>query len=218
MPYDASKIEVLEGFEAVRRRPQMYFGGTARGNPALPGVALALVVQDALVEEAPYGPLTVRVVVDGPHTFSVEDDGPGLPVEPMCPGRRPAITELMTSLMCGQIPMRRWGMGMVTALCTEVVADVWRDGRHYRQRAGWQDLETPLEVVGESSRHGTRVAYRLDDAYLAPAELPFDLIPLLEPLFSLPHHYDEVPRPSPGTMIELIDHRHAKRTASLRSP
>jgi DNA gyrase subunit B len=216
MPYDASKIEVLHAFEAVRRRPGMYFGA-AREDPALPARVLALVVQDALVEEAPDGPLTVRVVVDGPYSFSVEDDGPGLPVEPMRPGLRPAITEMMTSLMCGQSPMRRWGMGMVTALCTQVVADVWQDGRHYRQRAGWQDLDTPLEVVGDSSRHGTRVAYRLDDAYLAPAELPSDLLPLLEPLFSLPHHDEEVPRPLPGTTIELIDRRGAERTASLRS-
>ena len=98
MPYDVSKIRVFEDLEAVRHRPKMYFG-TAREDPALPGVALALAVQDSLVEEAPDGPLTVRVVIDGPHSFSVSDDGPGLPVEPMRPGHRPAITEMMTTLM-----------------------------------------------------------------------------------------------------------------------
>ncbi|MFI0351027.1 hypothetical protein [Actinomadura sp. 9N407] len=208
MAYDASRIRVLEGFEAVRRHPKMFFG-KAREDPELLTVAFSYAVQDSLVEEPSEASLQVRVVVNGPRAFSVEDNGPGLSVDPADPGGPPAVTEMMTRLMCGQNPMRRWGMAMVTALCTDVVADVW----HYRQRADRTAVQRPLEVVGDSDRHGTRVAYRLDDDCLNPAaKLPSDLTPLLlQSLFALPFHYEFVPRPGPVSSIELVDRRNGTR-------
>lgn len=210
MEYDARRITVPKGFETVRRRPEMFFG-KRRDDPELLTVAFSLAVQDALVEQPPEAPLRVRVVVEGPRAFTVEDNGPGIPVEPVRPGRLPALTEMMTELMVGY----RWGMSMVTALCAEVVADVWRDGRHYRQRGDWTAVQGPLEPLEETDRHGTRVAYRLDDDYLDPAaEVPHDLPPLLESLFLLPNRdLEEAGPPAPGTSVELLDRRTGAQAA-----
>lgn len=217
MAYDASHIRVLTELEGVRNHPLMYFGVTA-DDPALPGVALSLAVQDALVEEVVDAPLRVRVVIDGPRRFSVEDDGPGLPVEPNGRGAPPVVTELMTTLLCGLQPIHRTGMAFVTAISTEAIADVWRDGRHYRQRADRTAEQLPLEVLEESERHGTRVTYRLDDSYLSPsAELPRDVEALLSGVFDLPHHSSRAPRPAPGTTIDLLDRRNGT-TAQIRRP
>ncbi|MGI5171633.1 hypothetical protein ACQEU3_45540 [Spirillospora sp. CA-253888] len=208
MAYDASQITALEGLEAVRRRPQMFFG-VKREDPALLAVAFSLAVQDALVEAAPAEPLRVRVEIDGPRSFAVQDNGPGLPVEPVRPGGLPAVTEMTTVLMGGPSPVRRWGMAMVAALCSDVVVDVWRGGRHHRQVSGRTGIKQPLEALEVSDLHGTRIAYRFDDDCLAAsAELPADLSPLLESMFLLPHHDAEVPRPAPGTSIDLADRRH----------
>ncbi|MEV5571764.1 hypothetical protein AB0L06_17065 [Spirillospora sp. NPDC052269] len=212
MRFDASGIRVVTAFEAIRLHPRAYFGMTL-DDPGLPGMALSLAVQEALLEEPVDAPLHVKVAIEGPHRFSVEDDGPGLPVEPLGPNRTPAITELMTTLYAGRPKGRsRTGMAPVNALCTEVVADVWRDGRHYRQRVDRTAEHLPLDVLEESDRHGTRVSYRLNDSYLSPtAELPRDVAPMLSGLFNLPQHPPHVPRPVPGTTIELHDLRHDTR-------
>ncbi|WP_051467770.1 hypothetical protein [Actinomadura oligospora] len=212
MDFDASRIRVTTALDAIRRRPLMYFG-MAADDPGLPGAALSLAVQDALTETPFEATLHVEVVIEGPLRFSVEDDGPGLPIEPADPRDPPVITELMTTPLCGRQPIHRTGMAAVTAVSTEAVADVWRDGRHYRQRADRTGEQLPLEVLKETGRHGTRLTYRLDDSYLAPAaELPRDVAPLLSGIFALPQHPSHVPRPAPGTTLTLHDHRTDTRT------
>ncbi|MFC4913791.1 hypothetical protein [Actinomadura gamaensis] len=215
MDSDASRIAVTGGLEAVRRRPLLYYG-VPLDDPGLPGVVLSLAVRDALTEEATDAPLRVRVVIEGPRRFSVEDNGPGIPLARSGPDGALVLTEPMTTLLCGRPAVYKTGMAVVTALCAEAVADVWHDGRHYRQRADWTAEPRPLETLEPSDRHGTRVTYRLRDAYLSPAAaLPDRPDALLQQLFVPPPERPDIPRPGPETTIELIDRRDGTRTLLL---
>ncbi|WP_204011056.1 hypothetical protein [Virgisporangium aurantiacum] len=164
---------------AVRRRPLMYLG-VDRHDPALPGQVLRVAVHLAAAD--PHGCVSrVDVVIESDLVFSVRDNGAGLAVDRIGPHREPWVTEALTGLFTGRGPSPAgMGLAMVTALCTTVVTDVWRDGRHYRQWADWQCPPPPLQVLGETEEHGTRVLAHLDGAYLgSPARLPLDIPELL---------------------------------------
>ncbi|MCP2342280.1 hypothetical protein [Actinomadura rupiterrae] len=204
MEYDGAAVRVVSVFEAVRGRPLLYFG-VALDDPGLAGVALALAVQDALTE---VGARRVRVVVEGALRFSVEDDGGGIPVEPGYRDGPPLLTMLLTTTLCGRPSVHRTGMAPVAALCTEVVAETWWDGRHYRQRVDGTGEAGALEVLEASTRQGTRVSYRLNDGLLRPgAEIPRDVGAFVEGLRGLPHQPEYVRRPGSETVIEVLDRR-----------
>jgi DNA gyrase subunit B len=167
---------VLTGLQAVRKRPEMYLDAKT-DDPRLPGQALWVVVRDAL-GDVPVNPtLTVSVVVESDLAFCVEDDGPGLRVDPVGPRRAPWATEALTLLTGGP---RGALLAMVTAVSGAAVADIWRDGQHWRQCADWQHPGPALQLVGPTDRHGTRLRYHLDASYLgARAALPTDISGLL---------------------------------------
>jgi len=169
-------LAALTGLEAVRKRPEMYLGAKV-DDPRLPGQALWVVVRDAL-GEVPVNPtLAVSVVVESDLVFSVEDNGPGLRVDPAGPRRAPWATEALTLLTGGP---RGALLAMVTAVSSATVADIWRDGQHWRQWADWQHPGPALQLVGSTDRHGTRLRYHLDPSYLgARAALPDDISGLL---------------------------------------
>lgn len=175
----ADRVTVWPSLMAVRSRPLMYFG-VDRHDPALPGHVLRWAAH--LAANDPQGAVSrVDVVIESDLVFSVRDDGAGLAVDRVRPQRPPWLAEALTALLSGHGPMPAGtGLSLVTALCTAVVADVWRDGRHYRQWADWRSPPPELQVLGETEEHGTRILAHLDVAYFGPgARLPVDSASLL---------------------------------------
>jgi DNA gyrase/topoisomerase IV subunit B len=209
--------ELRSALMAVRMRPDMYFG-TQRTDPGLPGAVLWLAVGDALSEEPISPPLHVRVVIQTGWQFTVEDNGPGLPVEPVGEGREPAVTEMLSGLFCGHGLPRGWQhLAAVTAMCSMVTADVWRQGRHYRQRANWSGAQGPLEALEPAQRHGTRLVVRLDDDYLAAgAGLPIDPAGFLVELLDGAGPFSVEPGPAPGARLQVIDDRTGARVLRVK--
>ncbi|MFC5000645.1 hypothetical protein ACFPIJ_22755 [Dactylosporangium cerinum] len=187
----------------MRRRPLMYFG-VDRHDPALPGAVLRSAVH--LAADDPQGLVSrVDVVIESDLVFSVRDNGAGLAVDRIRPAREPWVAEALTEMFAGHgTPPAGTGLGMVTALCTAVVADVWRDGRHYRQWAAWQFPPPQLQVLEETEEHGTQILAHLDGAYLGPgAKLPLDPAELLSDPFG---H-----RPLPNDVeVTVIDRRRGQ--------
>jgi DNA gyrase subunit B len=174
--YDIKSIVVLTGLLAVRRRPHMYFG-VGRDDPGLAGRVLWTAVLDARNEEA-YGddPLRIEVTVESDLVFSIEDNGPGISVERKGPDPEPWVAKVLTMIMVGRPPGRGGLLSGVTAISSAVVADVWCDGRHWRQWADWEHPPPPLQDLGPTDRHGTRLRFHLDPVYLGPrAALPADV-------------------------------------------
>jgi DNA gyrase subunit B len=198
--YERTTINLSSAMDTIRKRAKMFLGADP-GDPGLPGQALWVAVRDAL-HEAPVNPtLTVSVVVESDLVFCVEDDGPGLRVDPVGPGRAPWATEALTELTTGYGAPRGALLVMVTAVCSAVVADVWRGGQHWRQWADWQHQAPPLQLVGATDRHGTRVRYHLDPSYFgASAALPADVSGLLMSLLDEVHDH---------TALSIVDQRAA---------
>lgn len=188
--YGELRIQALTGLQAIRKRPHMYFGATI-DDPRLPGQVLWVVVRDMLAE-VPVGPtLTVSVVVESDLVFCVEDDGPGLRVAPVRSQRLPQVGEALPALTVPKGP--RGDLAMATAVCSAVVADVWRDGLHWRQWANWQPQPPPAQLLGSTDRHGTRVRCHLDPSYFGPrAALPRDIPGLLAGLLDDAQHHAAV--------------------------
>jgi DNA gyrase/topoisomerase IV subunit B len=135
--------------------------------------------------------------------FRTEDDGPGLRVDPVGRERPPWVAEALTGLRAGEGAPRGDLLAMVTALCSAVVADIWRDGTHWRQWADWQYPAPPMQRVGPTERHGTRIRYHLDSAYFgANAALPADIPALLANLVG----------EAPDHAVLSIDDRRAPQT------
>ncbi|GAA1534544.1 hypothetical protein GCM10009827_060860 [Dactylosporangium maewongense] len=198
----ASGITVWPNLMAVRSRPLMYFG-VDRHDPALPGQVLRWTVHQAAAD--PQSLVSrVDVVIESDLVFSVRDNGVGLSVDRIRPQREPWVAEALTAFFGpGPCPAGT-GLAMVTALCTAVVADVWRDGRHYRQWADWRYPPPQLQVLDETEEHGTEVLAHLDGAYFGPhARLPLDPAELL----SDPSGDFTVPS---GVDVTVIDRRRVR--------
>jgi len=133
----------------------MYIGGTDAS--AMHVLAWEL-VDNAVAEHVEGFATCIRVRIDGTW-IEVEDDGRGIPVDPMPEGGAPALEVLCTRLGRG---LHHFGVGGVSALASELDAEVWRDGRHYRLRLSRGQVLGPLEDLGATSRHGTRISFTPD--------------------------------------------------------
>ena len=173
--YDADSIRVLEGLEAVRKRPSMYIGDTG-----LHGLHhLVWEVVDNAVDEHLAGCCTaVQVKINSDGSCTVKDDGRGIPVEvksfpdnPTLDGKN-ALEIVMTVLHAGgkfdhdsykvSGGLHGVGVSVVNALSEWLVVEVERGGKVYTMRFERGDVVKPLEVVGETKRTGTRVEFKPD--------------------------------------------------------
>lgn len=172
--YDASQIEVLEGIEAVRRRPGMYIGNT--GTRGLHQLVFELV--DNSVDEALAGYCDrIEVVLNQDGSVTVSDNGRGIPVDIHPKTGRPALEAALTLLHAGgkfggdgyEITGGLHGVGLsvVNALSRWLQVEVRREGKRYVQRYERGRVKTPLKEVGEARDTGTTIRF-LPDAQIFP--------------------------------------------------
>ena len=164
MAYDASSITVLEGLEAVRKRPGMYIGNT--GERGLHHLVYEIV--DNSVDEALAGyadTIEVTLLADG--GVRVKDNGRGIPVGEHPVEKRPAIELVLTTLHAGgkfdgksyavSGGLHGVGSAVVNALSTRLEAEVKRDGHVWRQTYTWQGAEAPLAKGEPTDETGTTI-------------------------------------------------------------
>ncbi|QMV84290.1 DNA topoisomerase (ATP-hydrolyzing) subunit B [Corynebacterium hindlerae] len=179
--YDASSITILEGLEAVRKRPGMYIGST--GERGLHHLVWEVV--DNSVDEAMAGYAThvdVTLLKDG--GVEVVDDGRGIPVE-MHPSGAPTVQVVMTQLHAGgkfdsesyavSGGLHGVGISVVNALSTRVEADIKRDGKHWYQRFN-NAVPEPLEEGGGARGTGTTIRFWPDPEIFETTTFKFETI------------------------------------------
>ena len=169
--YDAGQIQVLEGLEAVRKRPGMYIGSTS-----IVGLHhLVWEIVDNSIDEALAGYCDhIEVTIEANNSITVQDNGRGIPVDIQPQTGRPAVETVLTVLHAGgkfggggyKVSGGLHGVGasVVNALSTELTVQVSRDGKLYQQRYHRGAVEGDLEVIGQATETGTKVNFLPDPA------------------------------------------------------
>ena len=162
--YNATHIQVLEGLEAVRRRPGMYIGSTgARGLHHL-----VFEVVDNSIDEAMAGFCSsIKVIINEDNSVTVIDNGRGIPVEIQPQQQRPAVEVVLTTLHAGGKfsgesykvagGLHGVGVSVVNALSEWLEVEVSRDGKVYAQRFQRGEKVNELKPRGTAKRTGTRL-------------------------------------------------------------
>ncbi|MBI1870755.1 MAG: DNA topoisomerase (ATP-hydrolyzing) subunit B [Chlamydiae bacterium] len=181
--YDATTITVLEGIEAVRRRPSMYIGDTGiRGFHHL-----VYEVVDNSVDEALAGFCKkVDVVIHTNGSLSVADDGRGIPVDIHKTEKKPAVEVVLTTLHAGgkfdhesykiSGGLHGVGVSVVNALSEWLEVEVRRDGKIYHQRYERGRTASKLTVIGSSKSVGTKVTFFPDEEIFGKQEFNFETL------------------------------------------
>lgn len=182
-PYDATTIQVLEGVEAVRRRPAMYIGDTTtRGLHHL-----VYEVVDNSVDEALVGYCNnISVMVHPNNSVSVVDNGRGIPVDIHKTEKKPAVEVALTTLHAGgKFDHRVYkvsgglhgvGVSVVNALSDWLEVEVKRDGKIYHQRYERGKTVSKLTVIGKSNNTGTKVTFKPDRSIFNTTEFSYDIL------------------------------------------
>jgi DNA gyrase subunit B len=168
--YNASNIQILEGLEAVRKRPGMYIGSTgARGLHHLVWEIVDNAIDESLAGYATHVELTILK----DNYIKVNDDGRGIPVDTHPKTGRPAVETILTTLHAGgkfdgqsyKVSGGLHGVGasVVNALSKEFIVNIHRDGKKYNQQYAYGNPVTELVVVGESEAHGSEVIFLADE-------------------------------------------------------
>ena len=167
--YDASQIQVLEGLEAVRKRPGMYIGSTS--SEGLHHLVWEIV--DNSIDEVLAGFATkIHVIIEKDNSITVIDDGRGIPVDIQAKTGRPAVETVFTVLHAGgkfggggyKVSGGLHGVGssVVNALSTQLDVKVYKEGSVYYQEYRRGAVVDDLKIIEQTDRHGTTVHFTPD--------------------------------------------------------
>lgn len=170
--YDASQIQVLEGLDAVRKRPGMYIGTTS--SQGLHHLVWEII--DNGIDETLAGFATkIEVTVEADNSITITDDGRGIPVDIQAKTGKPALETVYTILHAGgkfggggyKVSGGLHGVGasVVNALSKELSVEVTRDGKKYYIDFALGKVKTPMKVIGTAPEHehGTKVHFVPDE-------------------------------------------------------
>lgn len=206
--YGAEKITVLEGLEAVRKRPSMYIGSTN-----IKGLHhLVYEVVDNSIDEALAGVCTeITVIIHKDNSITVVDNGRGIPVDMHPTLHRPALEIVMTKLHAGgkfdkgaykvSGGLHGVGVSVVNALSEKLTVQVKRNGKLYRQTYVRGVPTEDMQIVGESEGTGTAVTFLADKEIFETTEYHWDI---------LAARLRELAFLNKGLKITLIDNRTEK--------
>ncbi len=183
--YDASQIQILEGLEAVRKRPGMYIGSiSSRGLHHL-----VYEIVDNSVDEALAGFCSlIEVSINPDNSITVSDDGRGIPVDIQQKAGIPALEVVFTILHAGgkfggggyKVSGGLHGVGasVVNALSKNLEVRVYKDGKVYEMKFSKGNVVQKLSVIGECSedKHGTEVRFLPDDSIFEESVYDYDIL------------------------------------------
>ena len=207
--YDAAQIQVLEGLEAVRKRPGMYIGST--GPRGLHHLVYEVV--DNSVDEALAGYCkSISVTINEDNSITVEDDGRGMPVDNHPKLGIPAVEVIHTVLHAGgkfggggyKVSGGLHGVGasVVNALSTNMEVEVKRNGNIYKQTYSRGKTTMPLTVIGESRQTGSKTSFWPDPEIFEEVVFDYD---------TLEHRLREMAFLNKGIKITLEDKREDRK-------
>lgn len=212
--YTAKQIQVLEGLEAVRKRPSMYIGSTSsRGLHHLVDE-----VVDNSIDEAMAGYCDkIEVIIHTDNSVTVIDNGRGIPVDIHSITNLPAVTTVFTKLHAGgkfgsgsyQVSGGLHGVGVsvVNALSEWLEVTISRNKKTYWQRFERGKPVSELKVIGRSTKSGTKITYYSDPQIFEDTTINFDIVA---------HRLKELAFLNAGVKIELTDEREADKSAVFK--
>jgi len=181
--YDASNIKILEGVEAVRKRPDMYIGDRGAGGLH----HLVYEVLDNSIDEALAGfcdNINVRIHPDG--SCEVEDNGRGIPIKQHKEAKTSALEVVLTKLHAGGKfdgesykvagGLHGVGVSVVNALSEWLEADVYREGKHYHFECVRGVAKGRIKEIGPTNKRGTKITFMPDEDIFGDHEFSYDTL------------------------------------------
>lgn len=213
--YSADSIQVLEGLEAVRKRPAMYIGDISEKGLH----HLVYEVVDNAIDEAMAGFCTdIYVTINPGNSITVQDNGRGIPVDMHEKEHKSALEVVMTVLHAGgkfnkdsyKVSGGLHGVGVscVNALSTHMKTEVFRDGKHYEQNYSCGKPLGDVQCIGETDIRGTRQTFQPDDSIFIVTEYQYEI---------LATRLRELAYLNAGIKIILTDKREANENGEYKS-